>query len=152
MRKAGDRIKLGSFTVDIIRTSHSIADAVALAFHTPVGVIVHTGDFKIDYTPIDGQVVDFAKFAKLGEKGVLALLADSTNVERPGYTLSERVVGLHSKTSSVLPKEELSWLPSLQIYTESTDNRCRCKVQEEGMCFRKKHGKCNVSGSGSWLY
>jgi ribonuclease J len=91
--KAGDRIKLGSFTVDIIRTSHSIADAVALAFHTPVGVIVHTGDFKIDYTPIDGQVVDFAKFAKLGEKGVLALLADSTNVERPGYTLSERVVG-----------------------------------------------------------
>ncbi|NLJ40304.1 MAG: ribonuclease J [Clostridiales bacterium] len=91
--KAGDRIRLGNFKIDIIRTSHSIADAVALAIHTPVGVIVHTGDFKIDYTPIDGQVIDFAKFAKLGDKGVLALLADSTNVERPGYTMSERVVG-----------------------------------------------------------
>ena len=91
--KSGDRVKLGNFKVEIIRSSHSIADAVALAIHTPVGVIVHTGDFKIDYTPIDGQVIDFAKFAKLGEKGVLALLADSTNVERPGYTMSERVVG-----------------------------------------------------------
>lgn len=91
--KAGDRIRLGKFMVDIIRTSHSIPDAVALALYTPVGVIVHTGDFKIDYSPIDGQVVDFAKFAKLGEKGVLALLADSTNVERPGYTMSEKVVG-----------------------------------------------------------
>ena len=86
-------MKLGSFKLDIIRTSHSIADAVALAIHTPVGTIVHTGDFKIDYTPIDGQVMDFAKFAELGKKGVLALLADSTNVERPGYTMSEKVVG-----------------------------------------------------------
>ncbi len=91
--KPADKIKLGNFKVEIIRTSHSIADAVALAIHTPVGIIVHTGDFKIDFTPIDGQVMDFAKFAKLGEKGVLALLADSTNVERPGYTMSERVVG-----------------------------------------------------------
>lgn len=91
--KPGNKIKLGNFKVEIIRSSHSIADAVALAIHTPVGVIVHTGDFKIDYTPIDGQVMDFAKLAKLGERGVLALLADSTNVERPGYTMSERVVG-----------------------------------------------------------
>ena len=91
--KPGDKVKLGSFKLDIIRTSHSIADAVALAIHTPVGTIVHTGDFKIDYTPIDGQVMDFAKFAELGKKGVLALLADSTNVERPGYTMSEKVVG-----------------------------------------------------------
>jgi ribonuclease J len=91
--KAGDKVKFGVFRVEMIRTSHSIADAIALAIHTPVGVIVHTGDFKIDFTPIDGQVIDLAKFAKLGEKGVLALLADSTNVERPGYTMSEKIVG-----------------------------------------------------------
>ncbi len=91
--KPGGKIKLGCFTVEFIRTSHSIADAVALAIYTPVGTIIHTGDFKIDYTPIDGQVIDLARFAQLGEKGVLALLADSTNVERPGYTMSERTVG-----------------------------------------------------------
>jgi len=91
--KPGDKVKFGNFKVEIIRTSHSIADAVALAIHTPVGIIVHTGDFKIDYTPIDGEVIDLAKFAELGKKGVLALLSDSTNVERPGYTMSERTVG-----------------------------------------------------------
>jgi len=91
--KPGNKLKLGSFNIEIIRTSHSIADAIALAICTPVGIIVHTGDFKVDYTPIDGEVIDLAKFAKLGEKGVLALLADSTNVERPGYTMSERTVG-----------------------------------------------------------
>ena len=91
--KANDILKLGAFTLEFIKTSHSIADSVALAIHTPVGVVVHTSDFKIDYTPIDGQVIDLAKFALLGKKGVLALLADSTNVERPGYTMSEKTVG-----------------------------------------------------------
>jgi len=91
--KANDILKLGAFTVEFIKTSHSIADSVGLAIHTPVGVVVHTSDFKIDYTPIDGQVIDLAKFALLGKKGVLALLADSTNVERPGYTMSEKTVG-----------------------------------------------------------
>ncbi|HPT77864.1 MAG TPA: ribonuclease J [Candidatus Atribacteria bacterium] len=92
--KAGDIIKLGVFSVEFIRTSHSIADSVALALHTPVGVVIHTGDFKIDFTPIDGEVIDLGRFASLGEKGVLALLADSTNVERPGYTMSEKTVGV----------------------------------------------------------
>lgn len=91
--KAKDMLKLGAFTIEFIKTSHSIADSVALAIHTPVGVIVHTSDFKIDYTPIDGEVIDLARFAQLGQKGVLALLADSTNVERPGYTMSEKTVG-----------------------------------------------------------
>ncbi|MBE5821158.1 MAG: ribonuclease J [Clostridiales bacterium] len=91
--KAGDTVSLGRFKVEFIRTSHSIADAVALAIHTPLGVVVHTGDFKIDYTPIDGQIIDFARFAELGKKGVLALLSDSTNAERPGYTMSESSVG-----------------------------------------------------------
>jgi ribonuclease J len=96
--KPRDTIKLGSFSVEFIKTSHSIADAVALAIHTPVGIIIHTGDFKIDYTPIDGEVIDLGRFAQLGEKGVLALLSDSTNVERPGYTMSERTVGATFET------------------------------------------------------
>lgn len=88
-----DVIKLENMSVEFIRTSHSIADSSAIAIHTPLGIILHTGDFKIDYTPIDGQVADFARFAELGKKGVIAMMADSTNVERPGYTMSERTVG-----------------------------------------------------------
>lgn len=91
--KPRDVIKLNSVSVEFIKTNHSIADSVAIAVHTPLGVVLHTGDFKIDYTPIDGQQTDFARFAELGKKGVLALLADSTNVEKPGYTMSEKVVG-----------------------------------------------------------
>lgn len=93
--KPKDIVKLGKyFNVEFIKTTHSIADAVAFAIHTPVGTVVHTGDFKIDYTPIDGEVMDFARFAELGKEGVLLLMSDSTNVERPGYTMSERSVGL----------------------------------------------------------
>ncbi|MBF7082396.1 ribonuclease J [Desulfallas sp. Bu1-1] len=91
--KPRDVIQVGPFKIEFIRVSHSIPDAVSLAIETPVGVIVHTGDFKIDLTPVDGEVTDFHRLAQLGEKGVLALLSDSTNVERPGYTMSERVVG-----------------------------------------------------------
>jgi len=91
--KHGDTIKLGNLDIEFIKTGHSIPDSAALAIHSPVGTIVHTGDFKIDYTPIDGDVIDLNRFAELGNKGVLALLADSTNAERPGYTMSERTVG-----------------------------------------------------------
>lgn len=91
--KPRDVIKLNSVSVEFIKTNHSIADSVAIAIHTPLGVVLHTGDFKIDYTPIDGEPMDFARFAEIGKKGVLAMMADSTNVEKPGYTLSERVVG-----------------------------------------------------------
>ncbi|WP_143314819.1 ribonuclease J [Clostridium sp. HBUAS56017] len=91
--KPRDIIKLNVVSVEFIKTSHSIADSVAIAIHTPLGVILHTGDFKIDYTPIDGELTDFARFAELGKKGVLVMLADSTNVERTGYTMSERTVG-----------------------------------------------------------
>ena len=91
--KPKDIIKLDSVSVEFIKTNHSIADSVAIAIHTPLGVVLHTGDFKIDYTPIDGEVMDFGRFAELGRKGVLVMMADSTNVERPGYTMSERVVG-----------------------------------------------------------
>ncbi len=91
--RASDIIKLGCFTIELIKTSHSIPDSVALAINTPVGMVVHTGDFKIDYTPINDNLIDLHKFAEIGSKGVLVLLADSTNVERPGYTMSERTVG-----------------------------------------------------------
>lgn len=91
--KPKDIIKLDSMSVEFIRTSHSIADSTAIAVHTPLGVVLHTGDYKIDYTPIDGCVADLARFAELGKRGVLLLLGESTNVERPGYTMSEITVG-----------------------------------------------------------
>lgn len=91
--KPGDRVTVGSFRLDFIRVNHSIPDAVSIAINTPIGTIIHTGDFKIDHTPVDGQVTEFSKFAEYGDSGVLALLADSTNAERPGFTPSERMVG-----------------------------------------------------------
>ena len=91
--EAGQAVKAGKFQVEFIHVNHSIADSVAFAIHTHMGTVVHTGDFKIDSTPIDGEVIDLARFGQLGREGVLALLADSTNVERPGYTLSESAVG-----------------------------------------------------------
>ena len=91
--KAGDTINAGKFKVEFIQSSHSIPDSCALAIHTPVGVIVHTGDFKIDFTPIDGKIMDFGRLAELGNQGVLALMSDSTNSERTGYTMSESTVG-----------------------------------------------------------
>lgn len=89
----GESIKLGVFKIDFIRVSHSIPDSVGLAIHTPLGIIVHTGDFKLDHTPVTSEILDIYKFSELGEKGVLCLMSDSTNVERPGFTMSERKVG-----------------------------------------------------------
>ena len=90
---AGDRIRAGALTVEFIRSSHSIPDSCMINVATPKGNVFFTGDFKVDYTPIDGQVIDFARLSELSKEGVLALMADSTNVERPGYTMSERTVG-----------------------------------------------------------
>ena len=91
--EAGESFKAGCFGVEFIRVNHSIADAVSLAISTPLGTVIHTGDFKIDTTPVEGKVIDLARFGQLGNEGVLALLSDSTNVERPGYAMSERKVG-----------------------------------------------------------
>ncbi len=91
--QAKDVVKIGCFTIEFIKTNHSIAGAVALAITTPVGVVIHTGDFKVDYTPVDGEVIDLASFARYGEKGVLLLMSDSTNAEREGFTMSESKVG-----------------------------------------------------------
>lgn len=89
----GQYINLGDFRIEFIRTNHSIADSAAMAIYTPAGVIVHTGDFKVDYTPVFGDTIDLARFGELGKKGVLALMCDSTNVLKPGFTMSERTVG-----------------------------------------------------------
>ena len=91
--EAGKSVRAGKFTVEFIHVNHSIADSVAFAIHTKMGTIVHTGDFKIDSTPIDGEVIDLARLGELGKEGVLCLCADSTNVERPGFTPSEKTVG-----------------------------------------------------------
>lgn len=91
--KQGETITLGSFKVEFIRSTHSIADTVALAIFTPVGILIHSADFKIDYTPIEGEAMDLARLAELGKKGVLLFMCESTNVEREGYTMSERTVG-----------------------------------------------------------
>lgn len=89
----GEKVKLGEMVVEFIHTNHSIADSVALAIQTPVGTVIHTGDFKVDYTPIDGDIIDLQRFAELGSQGVLLLMSDSTNAERKGFTMSEKNVG-----------------------------------------------------------
>ena len=89
----GQSINLGKFRIEFIKTNHSIQDASALAIYSPAGIVVHTGDFKVDYTPVFGDAIDLQRFAEIGKKGVLALMSDSTNAERPGFTQSERTVG-----------------------------------------------------------
>ena len=91
--KYGQSINLGPFRVEFIKTNHSIQDAAAFAIYTPAGIVVHTGDFKVDYTPVYGDAIDLQHFAEVGKKGVLALMCDSTNAERPGFTMSEKSVG-----------------------------------------------------------
>ena len=91
--KYGQHINLGCFRVEFIKTNHSILDAAALAIYSPAGIIVHTGDFKVDYTPVFGDAIDLQRFGEIGRKGVLALMCDSTNAERPGFTMSEKTVG-----------------------------------------------------------
>ena len=91
--KYGQHINLGCFRVEFIKTNHSIQDAAALAIYSPAGIVVHTGDFKVDYTPVFGDAIDLARFGEIGKKGVLALMCDSTNAERPGFTQSEKSVG-----------------------------------------------------------
>ncbi|MBE5949995.1 MAG: ribonuclease J [Lachnospiraceae bacterium] len=116
--KHGQSVNLGCFRVEFIRTNHSIADSAAFAIHTPVGVIVHTGDFKVDYTPVFGDAFDLQRFGEIGKKGVLALLADSTNAERPGYTMSERTVG---KTFDNLFAENVSHRIIVATFASNVD-------------------------------
>ncbi len=136
--KFGQSINLGQFRVEFIRTNHSIVDAAALAIYSPAGTVVHTGDFKVDYTPVFGDPIDLQRFAEIGKKGVLALLCDSTNAERPGFTASEKTVGRALDTlfeehenSRIIVATFASNVDRVQQII-NTANKCGRKVVVEG--------------------
>ena len=116
--KFGQSINLGQFRVEFIKTNHSIVDAAALVIYSPAGIVVHTGDFKVDYTPVFGDAIDLQRFAELGKKGVLALMCDSTNAERPGFTASERTVG---KTFDALFQEHKNTRIIIATFASNVD-------------------------------
>ena len=140
--KYGQTVQLGEIGVEFIRTNHSIRDSAALAFHTPAGVIIHTGDFKVDYTPVNGDPIDLQRFSELGRKGVLALLCDSTNACRGGHTMSEKTVG--AIFDDILSKYEGRRL----IITTFSSNLDRVEqIVEASM----KHGRCVLFKGRSML-
>ena len=116
--KFGQSINLGQFRIEFIKTNHSIVDAAALAIYSPAGIVVHTGDFKVDYTPVFGDAIDLQRFAELGKKGVLALMCDSTNAERPGFTPSERTLG---KTFDALFEEHKNTRILIATFASNVD-------------------------------
>ena len=132
MVRPRESVTVGPFDIEFIRVSHSIADCVSLAITTPVGVVIHTGDFKVDQTPVDGEVIDYAKFSEYGDKGVLALLSDSTNVEKDGYTLSEREVGKSfEEIFAKVHGPDNSRYILLQYSPHTAGDRRSCKVRQE---------------------
>ena len=116
--KFGQSINLGQFRIEFIKTNHSIVDAAALAIYSPAGTVVHTGDFKVDYTPVFGDAIDLQRFAEIGKRGVLALMCDSTNAERPGFTASERTVG---KTFDILFQEHKNTRIIIATFASNVD-------------------------------
>ena len=135
----GQTISLGSMKVEFIRITHSIPDACSLAIHTPVGTVVHTGDFKIDYTPIDGEMIDFGRLAALGNKGVLALMSDSTNAERKGYTMSESTVG------EVLDKLFINCIKRIVVATFSSNVHRVQQIVNSAVKYNRKIAVCGRS-------
>ena len=135
----GQTISLGSMKVEFIRITHSIPDACSLAIHTPVGTVVHTGDFKIDYTPIDGETIDFGRLAALGNKGVLALMSDSTNAERKGYTMSESTVG------EVLDKLFINCTKRIVVATFSSNVHRVQQIVNSAVKYNRKIAVCGRS-------
>ena len=151
--ESGMTVKAGKFSVEFIHVNHSIADSVAFAIHTGLGTVVHTGDFKIDSTPIDGEVIDLARFGELGKQGVLALLADSTNVERPGYTMSERMVGKTFRPAlcrlqAAHHRHDLR----LQRPPHPAGHRRGGGGRPQGRRHRPQHGKCHQGRGRSRLH
>ena len=151
--EAGDVIKAGKFTVEFIHVNHSIADAVAFAIKCPVGTCVHTGDFKIDATPIQGGMIDLARLGQLGKEGVLALLADSTNVERPGYTRSERSVG-NSFDALFKGCEERIIVTTFasNVDRHPADHRCGRPLWPQGSGHWPQHGERHEGVHRAGLY
>ena len=139
----GDVLKLGEFKVEIIRTNHSIADSAALAITTKVGTIVHSGDFKIDYTPVFGDIADLQRFGELGKKGVLALLCDSTNAIRPGFTMSE-------KTERQPPYHRCD--VCFQCGPCTADHQYSLSFRPQGRDRRPQHGERYRHGVGAGIH
>ena len=135
----GQTVNLGAMKVEFIRITHSIPDACSLAIHTPVGTVVHTGDFKIDYTPIDGEMIDFGRLAELGNKGVLALMSDSTNSERKGYTMSESTVG------EVLDKLFINCTKRIVVATFSSNVHRIQQIVNSAVKYGRKVAVCGRS-------
>ena len=134
----GQYINLGDFRIEFIRTNHSIADSAALAIYTPAGIVVHTGDFKVDYTPVFGDTIDLARFGELGKKGVLALMCDSTNVLNPGFTESERTVG---KTFDTIFEENAKSRVIVATFASNVD-----RVQQIINSAKKQNRKVVIEG------
>ncbi len=134
----GQYINLGDFRIEFIRTNHSIADSAALAIYTPAGIIVHTGDFKVDYTPVYGDTIDLARFGELGKKGVLALMCDSTNVMKQGFTMSERTVG---KTFDTIFEENAKSRIIVATFASNVD-----RVQQIINSAKKQNRKIVIEG------
>ena len=134
----GQYINLGDFRIEFIRTNHSIADSAALAIYTPAGIVVHTGDFKVDYTPVFGDTIDLARFGELGKKGVLALMCDSTNVLNPGFTESERTVG---KTFDTIFEENAKSRIIVATFASNVD-----RVQQIINSSKKQNRKVVIEG------
>ena len=135
----GQTIKLGNMKVEFIRITHSIPDACSLAIYTPAGILVHTGDFKIDYTPIDGEIMDLGRLAELGNKGVLALMSDSTNAERKGYTMSE------SSGGEVLDKLFINCSKRIVVATFSSNVHRVQQIVNSAVKYRRKVAICGRS-------
>ena len=148
--KHGQSINLGCFRVEFIKMNHSIEDAAALAVFTPAGIILNTGDFKIDYTPVFGDVTDLQRLAELGKKGVLALLCDSTNAIRPGFTMSERTVG---KTFDAIFAEPYHCCDiRLQRGPCPAGHQLRMQVWQKSRCGRPQHGQRHRNCPGARIH
>ena len=152
--KYGQHINLGCFRVEFIKTNHSIQDAAALAIYSPAGIIVHTGDFKVDYTPVFGDAIDLQRFGEIGRKGVLALMCDSTNAERPGFTMSEKTVG---KTFDEIFADNKNHRIIIATFASNVDRvqqiiNTAYKIRSQSGGRGTKHGQHHRNCFRTWIY
>ena len=151
--KHGQVINLGDFAIEFIKTNHSIQDASALAIYSPVGIVVHTGDFKVDYTPVFGDAIDLQRFAEIGSKGVLALMCDSTNAERPGFTMSERTVGhvFDNLFNEYKTAQYYHCHLRVQCRPCAADHQYSIPLRQQGSGRRPQHGQCYHHSGRAWI-